>query len=535
MTDRRSIWAWGMESTEPAAVQRRLAAQDASGRFGIQLEPDEPPRVQSLQLRKPRITPPAALAHICSTDPRARTVHSYGHSFKDRVRKFDGTFHNPPDVVALPATEDDVATVLDWCSTSGYAAVPFGGGSSVVGGVEPPQDRAGVVSVDLTALNRVLEVDDTSRTARIQAGALGPVLEAQLRPLGMTLRHFPQSFEFSTLGGWIATRSGGHYATNRTQIDDFVQSVRLLTPAGKWESRRLPRSGAGPSPDRLLMGSEGALGIITEAWVRVQPRPRFRAGASAAFQSFRSACDAARGIVQAGLWPANCRVLDPAEARNSAGMDGASALLIIGFESAEIPQDFNLEAAAAIARDAGGCVLVESSTPAPAGRPARGSPGRDPAVAWRNAFINMPYKWDELAGLGLILDTFETAITWERWPQFDQSVRAAVAEALREVCGDGEITCRFTHVYPDGPAPYYTFIAPGKRGSELSMWAEIKQAASNAVLDAGGTITHHHAVGRDHRPWYDRQRPRLFGEALRAVKKAVDPHGVMNPGVLIDP
>ncbi len=519
-----------MESTEPTAAQMLSAARETSEKLGVPLEPGVPPSVSDLQLRRPRIAPPASLERICSIDPHDRAVHGYGHSFRDRVRKFDGAFDNPPDVVAHPSSEEEVASVLDWCSEAGYAALPYGGGSSVVGGVEPPEDSSGAVSIDLTALGGVLEVDDVSRAARIQGGALGPSLEAQLRPHGLTLRHFPQSFQFSTLGGWIATRSGGHYATNRTHIDDFVESLRMVTPSGIWESRRLPGSGAGPSPDRLAIGSEGVLGVITEAWMRVQRRPVHRAGASVSFASFSSASDAARGITQAGLWPANCRVLDPVEAGNSAGMDGSSSLLVVGFESSEIPQDANLRVSLEIAKDAGGRILVDSSQADEGGDDKR----RDPALAWREAFINMPYRWNELAGLGLIHDTFESAITWERWPEFDRVVRKAVTKALDEVCGGGEVACRFTHVYPDGPAPYYTFMAPGRRGSELSMWAEVKKAASDAVLAAGGTITHHHAVGRDHRPWYDRQRPQLFGKALKAVKKSLDPRGVMNPGTLLD-
>jgi alkyldihydroxyacetonephosphate synthase len=216
-----------------------------------------------------------------------------------------------------------------------------------------------VVTIDLSALNRVLEVDGVSRAARIQAWVYGPALEDQLRPHGFTLRHFPQSFEYSSLGGWIATRSGGHYATNHTHIDDFVESVRMVTHRGIWESRRLPGDGAGPSPDRLAIGSEGILGIITEAWMRVQARPRFRASAGVTFPSFEAGAEAARHIVQAKLWPANCRLLDPGEAATAAGLDGHHALLVLGFESAELPQGDLMRCAIDIGRDAGGTVGEE--------------------------------------------------------------------------------------------------------------------------------------------------------------------------------
>ena len=372
----------------------------------------------------------------------------------------------------------------------------------------------------MARIGQVLEVDATSRAARIQGGAFGPAIEASLKPAGFTLRHYPQSFEFSTLGGWIATRSAGHYDTNHTHIDDFVESIRMVTPAGVWESLQLPGSGAGPSPDRMVLGSEGIFGVITEAWIRVQPRPRFRQSAGVQFKTFQATVEAARAIVQAKLWPANCRVLDPEEAAMSAGLDGETALLMLGFESADVPQDNLMAIACDIAQDAGGILSPEND--------------HNPVLTWRESFIQAPYRWNRRAGIGLIEDTFETAVTWERWPELDRLVRKAVCNAMQRVCGGGVISCRMTHVYPDGPAPYYTFIAPSRPGSELSMWSEIKEAASNAILEASGTITHHHAVGRDHRLWYDRQRPELFASALRAAKSALDPAWIMNPGVLLE-
>jgi alkyldihydroxyacetonephosphate synthase len=452
-------------------------------------------------------------------------------AYTDRLRAFRGQFDEPPDAVAYPADEAELEAVLDWCDASGHVIVPFGGGSSVVWGVNPPAGAATVVTVDLTAMDRVVEVDHVSRAARIQAGALGPAVEDQLRPHGLTLRHFPQSFEWSTVGGWIATRSGGHYATNHTHIDDFVESVRMLTPSGWWESRRLPGSGAGPSPDRLVLGSEGTLGIVSEAWLRVQRRPRFRASAGVRFPSWEAGWQGVRAIVQAKLWPANLRILDPAEAERGAGLDGRTALVIVGFESADVPQRANIDAAVAIARDHRGQVgddevkVTDAEAEGPAGR--GGSVG-----AWRDSFVG--FDLNTMTGLGMVVDTFETAITWDRWPDFDAAVRAALTGALDEVCGGGILSCRFTHVYPDGPAPYYTFAGMGSQGAEERQWAELKEAASEGVVAAGGTITHHHAVGRMHRPAYDRQRPDLFAEALRATKRALDPRGLLNPGVLID-
>ena len=534
---RRSYWGWGLESDEPTEEQRRSMAARLSERHGVTLTPPPLPSIERVSLRAPRIKPPEKLADICTTDTHERAGHAYGKSFIDGMRAVNNEFPNPPDVVAFPREESEVVQLLEWCDANRYNAVPYGGGSSVVGGVEPPADARPSVTIDLRDMGEVLEVDGTSRAARIQAGALGPALDAQLRPHGFTLRHFPQSFEWSTLGGWIATRSGGHYATNHTHIDDFVESTRMVTPRGIWESRRLPGSGAGPSPDRMVLGSEGILGIITEAWMRIQARPTFRASASVTFDKWETAAEATRHVAQAKLWPANCRLLDPVEAGNAAGLDGQEAVLILAFESAEVPQGPFLQEALKIAREAGGKVDEAGIVIADGSRAGGGEEaGRQGAVGeWRNSFVRAPYNRNLTLGLGLVGDTFETSITWDRWPEFDRNVCAAVNEALRRVCGGGTLSCRFTHVYTDGPAPYYTFSAVGKPGGEIEMWREIKKVAGDALMANGGTITHHHAVGRDHRPWYDIQRPDLFADALRAAKKSVDPNGILNAGVLIDP
>jgi alkyldihydroxyacetonephosphate synthase len=484
-----------------------------------------PVALEQVELARPRLEPPASLGRICSTDLYDRASHAYGKAYRDVVRAFRGHFDHAPDVVAYPRDEREVEAVLAWCGDAGAAAIPFGGGTSVVGGVEARvgDSYEGAVAIDVKSLDRVVDVDMVSRAARIQGGATGPGLEDQLRPHGLTLRHFPQSFELSTLGGWIATRAGGHFATLYTHIDDLVESVRAVTPAGVFESRRLPGSGAGPSPDRMLLGSEGTLGVITEAWMRVQERPRFKSSASVTFPSFAAGAEAVRALSQSGLYPSNCRLLDPAEAAlTGASTDGA--LLVLGFESADHPLEPWMKRALELCEDHGGSGEAKSSQEG------------DAAGAWRQAFLRAPYLRDVFVAAGILADTFETAITWDRFEQFHGSVRVAAERAVREVCGErGQVMCRFTHVYPDGPAPYFTILAPARRGGELEQWDAIKAAASDAVIAAGGTITHHHAVGRDHRPWYDRQRPEPFARALAGAKAALDPRGILNPGVLIDP
>jgi alkyldihydroxyacetonephosphate synthase len=531
---RRKFWGWGWEGEGPSEEQQSRLAQLLAARFAIP-EPRiaPPPRIEEIDLRRPRCVPPASLADLCSADPSERAGHSYGKSFRDVVRAYQRDYRNPVDLVALPRHEADVAALLDWCSSAGLAAIPYGGGSSVVGGVEPPAADAwkGAVSIDLRRLDRVIEIDRRSRAARIEAGVYGPALEDQLRPHGLTLRHFPQSFELSTLGGWIATRSGGHFASLYTHIDDFVEGLRVVTPAGISESRRLPGSGAGPSPDRWFIGSEGILGVITEAWMRLQDRPRFRNATSVSFADFAAAVAAVRTLSQSGLYPSNCRLLDAGEALLAGAASGDMNILVLAFESADHSLDAWMARALECCRDHGGIV------PEGAGRTRTDDEaGREGAAgAWRSAFLNAPYLRDAIVGMGMISETFETAITWDRFDELHDGVMQAVRDCLQRICGGGQVTCRFTHIYPDGPAPYFSVVAPSQPQSQLSQWSEIKAAASEAILRYGGTITHHHAVGRDHRPWYDRQRPDPFARALAAAKSALDPAGILNPGVLIDP
>jgi alkyldihydroxyacetonephosphate synthase len=520
-------------------VQVASLAAAVSGRLGREVVAAPAPSLGDVALPPPRIEAPAALAKICRADPYERVLHAYGRSFRDVVRGFRCEYPHPPDVVAHPTTEAEVVSILDWCGSAGLAAIPFGGGSSVVAGVEPvglADAFGGVVSIDITALDRVLEIDRTSRAARIQAGALGPVLEDQLRPHGLTLRHFPQSFEVSSLGGWLATRSGGHYATVYTHIDDLVESMRVVTPTGISESRRLPGSGAGPSPDRLFLGSEGSLGIIIEAWMRVQDRPRWKGSAGVRFARFLDGAAAVRALSQSALFPTNCRLLDAGEALVSAGVgdvtDGGG-LLVLGFESADHPVGPWLDRGLELCADHGGTVPDGEIKLSEDAASSEDRAGRDGAAgAWRGAFIRAPYTRDGLIRCGAVCDTAETACTWDRFEELHAAVTTSVQSAIDEVCGAGWVTCRFTHAYPDGCAPYFSVIAAGRPGAQLEQWDEIKAAASEAILAAGGTITHHHAVGRDHDPWYQRQRPEPFGRALAAAKEALDPEGILNPGVI---
>jgi alkyldihydroxyacetonephosphate synthase len=524
---RLKVFGWGREGDGLTAEEEAFTLKIYRERFGVSDFATVPSAtLDNVRLRAPRITPPAALAPICSTALHDRAAHTHGKGYTDAVRSMLNDFAAAPDVVAYPASERQVAALMDCAGGAGAILIPFGGGSSVCGGVTPPVGDRAVITLDMNNLNKVLEIDRSSRAARIQGGVFGPALEDQLRPHGVTLRHFPQSFEFSTLGGWIATRSGGHFATLYTHIDDLVESLRVVTPAGALESRRLPGSGAGPSPDRMFIGSEGVLGVITEAWMRLQDRPKFRIGGVVRFKDLFTAVSALRVVSQAGLYPSNCRILDAEEAYNTGAADGSVAILVLAFESADHPLDAWMQRALEVCADFGG--VPEGSGGANAHR--EGAAGQ-----WRNAFIRMPYAREKMTPRGIIADTFESAITWDRFETFHNDVKAATERAIRSATGKpGQVTCRVTHVYPDGPAPYFSFHALGRHGALLDQWQMIKNAASDAVIAGGGTITHHHAVGREHRTWYDRQRPPLFAAAMRSVKQTLDPHGIMNAGVLLD-
>jgi alkyldihydroxyacetonephosphate synthase len=522
MTSTYPVWGWGRPEEAPTAAELEALAPVVAALLGFPVQAPEraaPPA----ELPAPRVRVPAPLAPIAACEPLDRARHALGRSYRDVLRGLRGQIDHPPDVVLRPRTEAEVAQALDWCAGAGVAVVPFGGGTSVVGGVEPAvgDGFAGVASLDLGALAGVAEVDPVSRAALVLAGTTGPALEAGLKAHDLTLRFYPQSFERSTVGGWLATRAAGHFSTRATHVDDLVESIRMVTPAGLWASRRLPGSGAGPSPDRLALGSEGILGVVTRAWLRVRPRPARRAAGTVAFPTFDAGVAAVRGLLHAGVEPATCRLVDATEAALTGTLATGEAPLVLGFESAGLPVDTELAAALEVCADAGGRALDAGA-------------GGDAGRSWRASFVRAPHLRERLVLLGVLAETFETAVTWERLDGLVAAVREATAAALAATCGAGTVTCRLTHVYPDGAAPYFTVLAPARRGAELRQWAEVKAAAAEAVLAAGGTITHHHAVGRDHRPWYDRQRPEPFAAALRAAKAAVDPAGVLNPGVLLD-
>ena len=528
----RKLWGWGYEDElltdeEENNIDRRIASTfnlDSVNRIKV-------PTLEGIDLPEPRIKTLKSLESLFSDDKLERLNHSYGKSFPDSARSILGIFTSPPDLVAFPNAEEDISSILDWASSNDVAVIPYGGGSSVCGGVETAvsEDYKGVISLDMKNLNSIVEIDKESRSALIQGGIFGPDLESQLKEHDLTMRHYPQSFEFSTLGGWIATRSGGHYATLYTHIDDFVESLKMITPSGSYETRRLPGSGAGPSPDRFAIGSEGIMGIITEASMRLQDRPIYRSSCTVEFEGYKNALNALRQISQAALFPSNCRLLDSNEALFNGAGDGSKHLLILAFESADHDKTHSLNRALEICRENKGIFEVSKES---SDSHRSGSSGN-----WRNSFIKAPYLRESFTRRGIIQDTFETAITWDRSFNFINDIKEQTANAILKITGKPSlVTCRITHSYPDGLAPYFTFGAFATPETMLEVWKEIKLATNEICISNQGTVTHHHAVGRDHRPkGYDSQRPDLFHNVLVAAKASLDPKGIMNPGVLIDP
>jgi alkyldihydroxyacetonephosphate synthase len=468
-------------------------------------------------------------------DREARIAHAVGRSYPDLVRIRSGDASSAPDAVVRPESREQVAAVLAACAEHRIAVTPFGGGTSVVGGVEPVRDGfAAAISLDLGRMAATVEVDRTSLTARLDAGLLGPEAERRLREAGVTLGHFPQSFEYSTVGGWLATRSAGQASTGYGRIDELVEAVRCVTPAGELDTKAAPASAAGPSVRELVVGSEGVLGVICEATLCVRPAPKARRYEGWSFASFAEGCDAFRVMEQAGAAADVNRLSDEDETRltMALGSTGSRAekigkrylrmrgheggcLAILGFEGEEEDVEDRRRRAAALLRAGGGVSI-----------------GHRPGEAWARSRYAAPYLRDELLDRGVLVETLETATSWSNLG----ALHAAVGEALRTaLSGRGTpplVMCHVSHLYSSGASLYFTFLAR-QEDDALAQWRAAKTAASEAIVSGGGTITHHHAIGRDHRQWLAAESGPLGIEVLRAAKERLDPAGIMNPGKLL--
>jgi alkyldihydroxyacetonephosphate synthase len=483
---------------------------------------------------------PAAIADAVGpaavmTGHEHRVRRAAGRGYPDLVRLRAGRLDDAPDAVVLPGSPAEVARVLEICAREGIAVVPFGGGTSVVGGVDPVRGSfERLITLDLRRLHGV-EVDRRSLTAAMGPGLRGPEAEEVLAATGVTLGHFPQSFEYATIGGFAAARSAGQASSGYGRFDELVTSIRLTSPAGELRTLETPHTAAGPALRELALGSEGTLGVITQVTAKVRPAPERRRYEAWMAADFEAGSDIVRSLAQSGDLPEVIRLSDEAETRTSLAMSGTGGgkrallgaylrlrgrdrgcILICGWEG---------EAEAVERRRAIGARMIRSGGAAALGA----APGR----AWERGRYEGPYLRDELLDLGYMVETLETAHTWARLGELHDEVRAAIGAALAAQGTPGLVMCHLSHAYPDGASLYFTFIAARRRGAEFEQWRSAKAAASEAIIEVGGTITHHHGVGRDHAPYMRAEIGDLGVETLRAVKDRLDPAGIMNPGKLL--
>ncbi len=534
-------WGWGADGHDrplPVAAQQLIREE-----FGVPEGRSIPADFPAVRLPDSRLSPAAraALGRVVGVEHvddrfQTRLTRAAGRSYPDLLALRSGILERAPDAVLMPGSAVEVAALLAECATLGVAVVPFGGGTSVVGGVDPVSAQFdAVVSVDMRRLNQVLEVDHRSQLATVEAGILGPELEAELGRRGLTLGHFPQSFEFSTLGGWVATRSAGQASTGYGRIDELVVSLKMSTPSGEVDARTVPASAAGPDLRELMIGSEGTLGIITEVTVRVRPVPEAKRYEAWSLKSFEAGAEALRELEQSGAAPDIARLSDMEETRLSLTLSGGGAavaalqrylrmrghaggcLMVLGYEDSPARVAERRRHTAAVLSDWGALKL-----------------GTAPGRKWEAGRFHGPYVRDELMSRGVLVDTLETATTWTNLQPLHAAVRGALTGALGERGTPARVMCHISHLYPTGASLYFTFLARAERGRELEQWRAAKRAAGDAIMANGGTITHHHAVGLDHAAWLEPEIGALGVDLLRAAKRRLDPAGIMNPGKLAD-
>ena len=473
------------------------------------------------------------------TDRFERVFHATGRSYHDLLRLRTGRLDAFPDVVVYPETHEEVMAVLAFGAERGYAVIPFGGGSSVVGGVDAvaADAHSGTITLDTTRMNALLHFDEVSRLATFQAGIYGPPLEDTLQSRGFTLGHFPQSFVFSTLGGWIAARSAGQFSDRYGKAEDFLAGARVATPSGTWSTPALPASAAGPDLNELIAGSEGGLGVITEATVRVHPQPAHEHTAMVLFRSFEDGLEAARRLHQTDALPlAMVRLSDADETRfllRFRGRDTSSPLRRLFKQWLAARGYTNAPCLMLVALSGPGGPVAHGAARALRIVQSEGGAFAGPYGDWRPGHYAMPYLRDELMDRGIGVDTMETATRWSNVASLHRAVRTAVADHASAHGFRCLALAHTSHSYPDGACLYITLIFPMDRTQPIAQWRALKTAVSDAIVEHGGTISHHHGVGRDHRPWMRREKGDVGLDVLRAAKAQVDPDGLLNPGKLL--
>jgi alkyldihydroxyacetonephosphate synthase len=534
-------WGWGDPLHPPGLPAHALGFLGET--VGLAARPSVPVALEHVELEPSSISTNAlanlreilGAAHV-RDDHGDRVLHAAGKGYPDLVRLRAGRPLGAPDAVLYPSTREQLRALLSLCARESLAVVPFGGGTSVVGGVEPLRgSHRAVVALDTGRLTSILKLDECSRMVTVQGGVRARELEEWLSARGLTLGHFPQSFEYVSLGGCAATRSAGQASSGYGRFERMVHGLRMVAPAGDIELSAFPASAAGPGVRELAVGSEGTLGVIDELTLRVCRAPATRIYEGVFFESFEAGVHAFRELAQNRCTPEVARLSDEQETRMSlalAGSGGAKGrlgrayldmrgfgggcLAIFGFEGDSQEVSVRRAAATEIMRAAGGLRV-----------------GRSPGGAWLASRYSAPYLRDELLTHGVLVETLETATRWSNVRQLHKRVAGAIEDVLRGQGTPALVMCHVSHLYETGASLYFTFVARQRAGAEIEQWQAAKAAASAAIVEGGGTITHHHAVGRDHAPWLEQEIGSTGMSALRALKSELDPAGIMNPGKLL--
>jgi alkyldihydroxyacetonephosphate synthase len=541
MSQRMRWWGWGDPLRAQGLPAHALRFLEET--VGLAARPRPPVALERVKLEASSISAEtlARLREILGAehvrdDHGERVLHAAGKGYPDLVRLRAGAPLGSPDAVLYPCTRAQLRALLAVCGRESLAVVPFGGGTSVVGGVEPLRgSHRAVVALDMGRMASVLELDERSRLVSVQAGARARDLERWLSARGLTLGHFPQSFEHVSLGGCAATRSAGQGSSGYGRFERMVHGLRMLAPAGDIDLAAFPASAAGPDLRELMVGSEGTLGVIDQLTLRVRRTPAMRIYEGVFFESFEAGAHAFREMAQGRCAPDVARLSDEQETRMSLALAGSAGvkgrlgraylgvrgygrgcLAILGFEGSPVEVGARRAAAIEIVRAAGGLRV-----------------GRSPGEAWLASRFSAPYLRDDLLTQGVLVETLETATRWSNLGQLHQLVGKAIGDSLRAQGTNPLVMCHLSHLYETGASLYFTFIARQREGEEIEQWRAAKAAASAAIVDGGGTITHHHAVGRDHAPWLEREIGNAGVSALRALKAQLDPAGIMNPGKLL--
>lgn len=546
-------WGWGDLDQGFEVENRENLMPFLRENLGMSFEEERftDPGLDEIDLPEPKVEKRIikALEDLCgdmnvSTGKFDRVSRSMGKSYRDELRFRLRQIDNPADVVVWPRDEGEITDILRLAEENDLAVIPFGGGSSVTGGVEPLLgDKKGAITMDMARMDRVLRVDPTSQTAVIQAGALGPEIEEQLNAHGFTLGHFPESFDHSALGGWIATRASGRQSTGYGDIEDMVLALRMVTPRGVIDTQKVPSTAAGPSIMQLCLGSEGILGVITEATMRIRPAPEVLDYRGLIFRNFAAGVSAIREMMQQGLMPTCVRLSDRTETALAQALRSTSgpgwkrkgedvalrllasrgysfddgAFMVLGLEGERDEVDYLRSGILRLCRKLGGFHL-----------------GTSPGRQWYRSRHDTAYFREQLVNWGVMVDTLETAVTWENLLHLYGEVRSALRGALEEGGGPSLVACHVSHSYRQGASLYYTFFAPmAEEGGELEQWEKAKRAASDAIIEYGGTITHHHGIGYEHSPWMKREVGDVSLEAIKAVREVLDPADILNPGKLL--